>query len=94
MGPSESAGKNVSAPTTITVATRRPTKSGPCVGNVPADVGTTFLLARLPAAASAGMMNRNRPNSIARPSVRSYHGVLTVMPANALPLFSDALVYA
>ena len=43
---------------------------------------------------SAGRMNRNRPNSIARPSVRSYHGVLTVMPAKALPLFSDALEYA
>jgi hypothetical protein len=31
---------------------------------------------------------------MAIPSVRSYHGVLTVRPANALPLFSAALVKA
>ena len=64
------------------------------MGNVPADVGTTFLPARLPAIASAGMMKRNRPNSMQRPPTRSYHGVFTVMPANALPLFSVWLVNA
>ena len=42
MGPSESAGKKVSAPTINTVPTSRPTKRGPCVGNVPLVTGTFF----------------------------------------------------
>src|SRR5262245_32069238 len=92
IGPSDNAGKNVKAPTTITVATSKPTNNGPWVGKVPAEVGTTFLFARLPAIASAGMMKRNRPKSMHRPPVRSYHGVLTARPPNALPLFSVWLV--
>ena len=49
-------------------------------------IGIFFLAARLPAAASSGIRNRKRPMSCASPSVRSYQGVLTVMPAKALPL--------
>ena len=48
--------------------------------------GIFFLAARLPAAASKGIRNRKRPIRIARPIVRSYQGVLTVIPAKALPL--------
>ena len=40
------------------------------VGNVPADAGTYFLRARLPAIASSGTIIRKRPLSIAIPSVR------------------------
>ena len=54
--------------------------------------GLFFLAARLPATASSGMMNRKRPISIARPSVRLYQGVLRVMPAKALPLLPVPLV--
>ena len=61
IGPSDSAGKNVSAPTMTTVPTSRPTNSGPCVGSVPLVTGICFLAARLPAAASSGSRNRNRP---------------------------------
>jgi hypothetical protein len=50
------------------------------------------LAARLPAAASIGMMNRNRPTSIVIPLVRLYHGVFALMPANALPLLAALLV--
>ena len=48
--------------------------------------GTFFLAARLPAAASRGIRNRNRPISMASPIVRLYQGVLALMPAKALPL--------
>ena len=54
--------------------------------------GIFFFAARLPAAASSGIRNRNRPISIARPSVRLYQGVLTLMPAKALPLLPVPLV--
>src|SRR5262249_6655081 len=50
-GPSASAGRNVSAPTSSTVPTSRTTKSGPCVGSVPAPAGTSFLRASAPASA-------------------------------------------
>ena len=51
IGPSETAGKNVSAATTRIVPTRSATKSGPSVGKVPALAGTIFFLTRLPAIA-------------------------------------------
>ncbi len=54
--------------------------------------GTFFFAARLPAAASSGIRNRNRPINCASPSVRSYQGVFTVIPANALPLLPVLLV--
>src|SRR3989442_4813272 len=78
----------------MTVPTSSPTKSGPCVGNVPAVTGIFFLAARLPAAAKRGIKNRKRPISIANPIVRLYHGVLALRPANALPLFPVPLAYA
>ena len=77
-----------------TVLISRPTKSGPWVGKVPLVAGTLFLAARLPAAASIGMMIRNLPMRIARPIVRLYQGVLALMPANELPLLAAPLVYA
>ena len=48
--------------------------------------------ARLPAAASSGMIMRNRPQSIAIPSVVFKNGVFAFSPAKALPLFPTALV--
>ena len=43
IGPSDSAGKNVSAPTMTTVPTSRPTNSGPCVGKRAARDRNRFL---------------------------------------------------
>src|SRR5579863_3966670 len=90
-GPSDSAGKYVSAPTMRIVPIRRTTKSVPFVGKVPLVTGTSFFEARFPAMASAGMMNRNRPTSMSRPSVRPYHGVLALIPPKALPLLPAPL---
>ena len=42
----------------------------PCVGKVPADGGSTFLVTSEPAIAMIGMIIRKRPISIARPRVR------------------------
>src|SRR5947199_8042975 len=94
MGPSESAGKNVNAPTITTTPTSSDTKRGPCVGSVPAEVGVYFLAASDPAAASSGTIIRKRPISIARPRLALYHGVFALSPPNALPLFPVALEYA
>ena len=55
IGPSARAGKNVSAPTTSTVAISSTTNSGVWVGSVPAPAGTCFLAASEPAIASAGI---------------------------------------
>src|SRR5438105_950487 len=93
MGPSESAGKYVSAPTITTVPTSRITNNDPCVGNVPLVTGISFFAARLPAMASAGMMKRNLAMSISMPMVRLYQGVLALIPAKALPLFPAPLEY-
>ena len=59
-------------------------------GNVPSDGGICFLRLRLPAIASGGMIMKNRPNSIVRPSVVLYHFVLTLMPPKADPLLAAA----
>ena len=64
------------------------------MGKVPLEDGTLFLTAKLPAIARTGIMNANRPSTMARPSVRLYHGVLGLSPAKALPLFSEVLEYA
>src|SRR5437588_5890980 len=93
MGPSDSAGKYVRAPTITIVPISRTTNSDPCVGNVPLVTGISFFAARLPAMASAGIMNRNLPISISIPRVRLYQGVLALSPAKALPLFPAPLVY-
>src|SRR5580765_4818313 len=92
IGPSERAGKKVSAPTMTTVPTSRPTNNPPWVGSVPLVIATRFFAARVPATAIRGSRNRKRPMSVARPSVRLYQGELALMPANALPLLPVALV--
>src|SRR5215468_3940095 len=94
MGPSESAGKYVNAPTITIVPISKITKSEPCVGNVPLVTGINFFPARLPAIASAGIMKRNLAISISMPRVRLYQGVLALIPAKALPLLPAPLVYA
>src|ERR1700723_2493778 len=94
IGLSESAGKNVSAPTMTTVPISKPTNNGPCVGRVPLVTASCFLAARFPATANIGIMMRNRPASIVMPSVRLYQGVFALMPANALPLLAAELEYA
>src|ERR1700686_4528206 len=76
-----------------TVPTSRITNSEPLVGSVPLVTGISFLAARLPAIARAGMMNKNLEINMSRPIVRLYQGVLALIPGNALPLFPAALVY-
>src|SRR5271169_4193759 len=78
----------------MTVPTSRITNRDPLVGNVPLVVGMSFLDARLPAIAKAGIINRNRPTSMSSPIVRLYQGVLALIPANALPLLPAPLEYA
>ncbi len=56
IGPSASAGKKVSAPTSTTVPASSETNSGPCVGSVPAVAGTSFFAASEPAIARIGTM--------------------------------------
>ncbi len=75
----------------MTVPINRMINSPPFVGNVPLVTGISFLPARLPAIARAGMMNRNLAISISRPSVRLYQGVLALIPAKALPLLPAPL---
>src|ERR1700682_3014387 len=94
IGPRQSAGKYVSAPTMTTVPISKTTKSEPFVGSVPLVTGINFFAAKLPAMASAGMMKRNLPTSISRPIDRLYHGVLAFIPPKALPLFPAPLEYA
>ena len=48
---------------------RRPTKRPPSVGNVPAEGGTIFFMASERRLASIGTIMRNRPISIANPTV-------------------------
>src|SRR4029079_3203899 len=64
IGPSASAGTNVSAPTISTTPTSHATNSGVCVGNVPAVTAVALLAARLPAIPSTGIMIRERDSHI------------------------------
>ena len=86
IGPSESAGKKVSAPTSKIVPTSNVVKSGPETGKVPALVAMCFFRASEPASARIGTIMAKRPKSVASPRVVLYHGVLAPMPAKALPL--------
>ena len=61
-------------------------ESNPLTGKVPALAGTIFFRASEPASASSGTIMPNRPSSMSMPSVVSYHGVLALRPAKALPL--------
>ncbi len=92
MGPSASAGRKLRAPISSTVPIRRRTKVGPVTGNEPTPGGTRRLAASDPAMARIGTIMRNRPISMAAARVLSYHGVLAVRPAKALPLFPVAEV--
>src|SRR5262249_7959073 len=70
------------------------TNSEPCVGNVPLVTGINFFAARLPAIASAGIMNTNLAISMSMPIEGLYQGVFALFPEKALPLFPAPLVYA
>ena len=69
IGPSASEGKKVRPPMISTTPTRRPTNRPPWVGKVPEEAGTVFLAASEPAMASAGILMKKRPTSIATASV-------------------------
>src|SRR6202022_110850 len=69
-------------------------KSGVVTGNVPREGGTYFFFTRFPAMASMGMIIKNRPASMVRPIVTSYHSVFTVSPPKADPLFAVPDTYA
>ena len=72
IGPKLNAGKNVNAPTITITLTSNVVNSGVVTGNVPNDGGTIFLLARLPAIASIGMIMKNLPTNIANPMLVLY----------------------
>ena len=77
-----------------TVETSSAENSGVVTGKVPADCGTVFLRARLPAIARVGITAKNRPSNVEIPVVALYHGVFALIPANAEPLFPVAEVNA
>src|SRR5215468_8951820 len=90
IGPSDNTGKKVNAPTIRITPISSTTNSGVCTGNVPADGGTLFFVARFPAIAIIGIIIRNRPINIARPVVVLYQSVLLVSPLTAEPLLPVA----
>src|SRR6516165_2728313 len=94
MLPSDSAGKNVSAPTMTTTATSSTANVDPLVGKVPELGGTTFLPTIDPAMPSAGMIIKKRPASMSMPSDMLYQGVFALSPAYAEPLLPAPLEYA
>src|SRR5882762_950541 len=94
IGPRLRAGKKVRAPTIKMVETSKPAKSPPVTGKVPADSGTVFFFARLPAMASTGMIMKKRPSSWATAVVVLYHMVFALIPPNAEPLFPVDDTYA
>ena len=57
---------------------------------MPAPGSTRFCAASDPASASTARIGTNRPNSIASPRVVWKNGLVTVSPANALPLLLAA----
>src|SRR5208283_827756 len=61
IGPSDKAGKKLSAPTIITTAINQKIKSGVYVGKVPEVTGTFFFFTTLPATASIGICSQNLP---------------------------------
>ena len=75
-------------PPTITMTpTRKPANVRPAVSRVARVLACTRAPASEPAMASASTIGANRPMSIVRPRVTSYHGVLAASPAKADPLF-------
>ena len=82
-------------PTKITtIAASSAVNSGVSVRKVPAVTVYLRLRASEPASASAGMISKNRPIHMARPSVELYQRVLPASPANADPLLCAAEVNA
>ena len=57
---------------------------------MPAVSGTFFCAASDPASASTAMIGMNRPTSMHTPSEAWNQSLVTVRPANALPLLFDA----
>src|SRR5437868_13336422 len=93
-GPSERTGRNVRAATISTTPITSTTKSGVCVGNVPADGGTGRLRTSTPASARVGMIRKNRPTNMVTASAVFIHAVFAVIPANAELLLLPAEVNA
>src|ERR1700685_48829 len=94
IGPRLNAGKNVNALTISTTETSSTVKSGVVTGKVPADSGTYFFFARLPAIARIGITAKNLPNKVANPSDVLYQSVFPLNPPNADPLLPVVEVYA
>src|SRR5262249_60472828 len=94
IGPSDRAGKKVSAPTIRITPTNSPVNRRPWVGNVPGPGGTVFLPIIEPAIPRIGMIMRKRPTIMVMASVMFHHGVLALSPPNAEPLLPAPLVYA
>src|SRR5262249_14733681 len=90
MGPSVKTGKNVNAPTIKMTLSNSKTNRSPSVGNVPLVIGTYFFSASDPARARTGTIMKKRPIVMAVPNSVLYQGVLTLIPANADPLFPVA----
>ena len=90
IGPRASAGRKVSAPTTITTQASSVTNSGVCVGSVPAEAGTWRLAASEPAMASIATISGKRARNMQMPSSTFQNGVLADSPPNALPLLLEA----
>ena len=93
--PSESAGKNVSAPTMTTTATSSTAKSR-AVGREGARARAARSSCRpsSPRWPAPGRSSGSGPPASSRPSVTLYQGVLALSPANAEPLLPAPLVNA
>jgi len=68
MGPRQSAGKNVSAATTVMTPVNVSPNVQPWVGSVPDEASTVFWEASLPTIASAEMMGTKRPIKMTMPA--------------------------
>ena len=78
------------AATSTTVPATSTENRGVPVESVPADGATRGWRASSPASASTAMIGRNRPSSIATPSVVWKNPLVTVRPPNAEPLLFAA----
>ena len=90
IGPNESAGKKLNAPTSRTMKINNPTNIALQVDKVPAVVATCFFLARLPAMASTAIIGTNLTRAIISPREILRNGVSAPNPANAEPLLPPA----
>ena len=81
IGPNAKAGKNDKAAIINITANTITPKVPVSVFNVPADSGTNFLLANMPAMAIGPMMGRNLPTKITRPVDTFQKILLAVKPA-------------